>query len=137
MAKEFSLDSRLASNGEVVSTLLLSRVIFVNNKLFPWLILVPQRPDIREIIDLKEAEQQTLLKEIILISKVVKEVFNPFKLNIAALGNMVPQLHVHIVGRFETDAAWPDPVFGKGSEPYDPKQYEQLTRQLASLLKFE
>ncbi len=134
MIKEFTLDERLVESGEVIVELSLSKVIFVNSKLFPWLILVPKRASMREIIDLEDMDQKILFQEIVLVSKVIKKVFAPFKLNIASLGNVVAQLHVHIVGRFENDAAWPNPMFNKDKEPYDKTLYNELKEALAAQL---
>ena len=108
----FKLDSRLHNDTFFVCDLTLCRVLLMNDRQFPWLILVPMRNDIAEIIDLSEHEQQTLLKESAKVSKVMQQVFAPYKLNVGALGNVVRQLHVHHVARFETDVAWPKPVWG-------------------------
>jgi diadenosine tetraphosphate (Ap4A) HIT family hydrolase len=90
----------------------------MNNALFPWVILVPRVDAAREVIDLDDAGRHALMDEIALVSSAMQTLFTPDKLNIAALGNMVPQLHVHIIARFIRDTAWPNPVWGKGSEPY-------------------
>ncbi len=119
MTHNFILDPRLQNDGTTVLDLKLCRVIFVNNALFPWIILVPMIPNTREIIDLKSTDQTTLMQEISLTSTVMKEIFSPYKLNIAALGNEVEQLHIHIIARNQDDAAWPDPIFGKGKTAYD------------------
>jgi diadenosine tetraphosphate (Ap4A) HIT family hydrolase len=111
-SKMFKLDSRLHNDTFFVCDLTLCRVLLMNDRQFPWLILVPMRNDIAEIIDLSEHEQQTLLKESAKVSKVMQQVFAPYKLNVGALGNVVRQLHVHHVARFETDVAWPKPVWG-------------------------
>ena len=108
----FELDSRLHNDTFFVCDLTLCRVLLMNDKQFPWLILVPMRNNIAEIIDLPEQEQQTLLAESAKVSKVLQQVFSPYKLNIGALGNVVRQLHVHHVARFENDVAWPKPVWG-------------------------
>jgi diadenosine tetraphosphate (Ap4A) HIT family hydrolase len=132
--EKFILDARLAADGDTLTDLKLCRVILVNNKLFPWLIMVPRQPGLREIIDLSENDRSLLLNEIVLLSDAMKKVCKPDKLNIAALGNVVAQLHVHIVGRFEIDSAWPKPVFGQGKEPYSDKEYEALRRKFHSFL---
>ena len=108
----FSLDSRLHNDTFFVCDLSLCRVLLMNDRQFPWLILVPMKNDIAEIIDLTEKEQITLLKESALASKAMMSLFSPLKLNVAALGNVVRQLHVHHVARFDTDCAWPKPVWG-------------------------
>ncbi|MEO8803625.1 MAG: HIT domain-containing protein [Rudaea sp.] len=111
----FALDPRLAADTLPIGDLGLSRVLLMNDARFPWLILVPRRADVREVIDLTEADQQRLLQEIAQCSQVLRAMTRPDKLNIAALGNVVAQLHVHVIARFKTDVAWPRPVWGVGS----------------------
>ncbi|AUC88894.1 MAG: HIT family protein [Alteromonas sp.] len=111
----FELDSRLQNDTFFVCDLTLSRVLLMNDSQFPWLILVPMRNDVAEIIDLTEQEQQMLLSESAKVSKAMQNLFSPYKLNVAALGNVVRQLHVHHVARFENDVAWPKPVWGNQS----------------------
>ena len=115
MAAAFELDSRLASDTYDIGTLALSRVLMMNDARFPWLILVPERADMAEIIDLAPQDRTALLDEIAAASEALKKLFNPDKLNIGALGNRVRQLHVHVVARFQSDAAWPGPVWGAGA----------------------
>jgi diadenosine tetraphosphate (Ap4A) HIT family hydrolase len=90
----------------------LSRVLIINDANYPWLLLVPRRYDAVELIDLNEVERAQLMAEIALVSSALKEVTECDKLNVAALGNAVPQLHVHIIARRKTDKAWPKPVWG-------------------------
>ncbi|WP_209327377.1 HIT domain-containing protein [Pseudoalteromonas sp. PA2MD11] len=105
----------------------LCKVLLMNDSQYPWFILVPRVADVKEIIDLSEELQITLLQESGKLSKLLQQVFSPDKLNIAALGNMVPQLHVHHIARFTTDAAWPTPIWGKlPAVPYTDEQIEQL-----------
>lgn len=99
----------------------LSRVLVVNDANFPWVMLVPRREEIVEIVDLDEVERTQLMSEIALVSNALREVTKCDKLNVAALGNVVPQLHVHIVARRKTDSAWPKPVWGAAQAvPIDP-----------------
>jgi diadenosine tetraphosphate (Ap4A) HIT family hydrolase len=91
----------------------------MNDERFPWLLLIPRRRDKEEVLDLTDADQQQLWDEIRRVARTLESVFAPDKLNIAALGNQVRQLHVHIIARFQDDAAWPQPVWGVGqSEPW-------------------
>ena len=90
----------------------LSRVLVINDANFPWLLLVPRRPDMVDLIDLDEVEQAQLMTEIARVARALREVTKCDKLNIAALGNAVPQLHVHVIARRTSDAAWPRPVWG-------------------------
>ena len=112
---EFSLDSRLEADTIPIGELHLSRVLLMNDARFPWVILVPRRVAIREILDLDPKDRATLYREIESVSEAMQRLFTPTKLNVAALGNMVAQLHVHVIARFETDDAWPKPVWGVGT----------------------
>lgn len=116
----FTLHPRLEADTIVIGELGLSRVLLMNDARFPWLILVPRRADLREMSDLAADDQATLMGEINAASRVLQRLIHPQKLNVAAIGNVVAQLHIHIVARFEDDAAWPAPVWGHGlREPYD------------------
>jgi len=116
MAKEmaeFELHPQLARDCLVIGEFPLSLLLLMNDSQYPWFILVPKRPAIREIHHLSEADQHQLLLESAALATAMESVFQPDKLNIAALGNMVPQLHVHHIARFSDDPAWPAPVWGK------------------------
>ena len=105
----------------------LCKVLLMNDSQYPWFILVPREAGLKEIIDLSETQQVTLLRESAKLSKLLQQIFNPDKLNVAALGNMVPQLHIHHIARFKTDAAWPAPVWGKlPAVPYSDEQITSL-----------
>jgi diadenosine tetraphosphate (Ap4A) HIT family hydrolase len=112
--KDFVLDPRLAGDTHSVGDLDLSRVLLMDDARFPWLILVPRRWHMRELIDLDVTAQQVLLAEIDRCARVLRTLEKPDKLNIAALGNVVAQLHVHVIARRANDAAWPRPVWGFG-----------------------
>ena len=127
----FKLDSRLHNDTFFVCDLSLCRVLLMNDSQFPWLILVPMKNDIAEIIDLSEQEQVTLLQESAQASKALQALFSPLKLNVAALGNVVRQLHVHHVARFDNDCAWPKPVWGnQPTVAYDPDKAKALVEML-------
>jgi len=128
--KEFALHPKLEADTIDVATLDLSLVRLMNDRRFPWLILVPQRVDAVEIVDLEAEDRATLIEEIALVSNALRELFHARKLNVAAIGNLVPQLHVHVVARFESDDEWPKPVWGTAPEPY---RFDELERRLASL----
>lgn len=115
----FTLDARLAADCCVVGELELSRVLLMDDMRFPWLILVPRRAGLRELIELPRDEQHALLDEINRVAHVLHAITHPNKMNIAALGNVVSQLHIHVIGRHVDDAAWPKPVWGVGERvPY-------------------
>jgi diadenosine tetraphosphate (Ap4A) HIT family hydrolase len=112
----WSLHPQLERDTIPLGEMALSRVLIIKDANYPWLLLVPRRPAIVEIIDLGEVEQAQLMVEITRVGRALKEVTQCDKLNIAALGNAVPQLHVHVIARRKTDAAWPKPVWG-AAEP--------------------
>jgi len=108
----------------------------LNDSNYPWFILVPQRQNISEIHQLKEQEQMQLMRESSELAKCIEQTFNADKINIAALGNMVPQLHIHHIVRYKTDAVWPAPVWGKvASIPYSEDAAKQLCERMRTLLK--
>ena len=112
MASTWTLDPKLAADTVPVGDLALSRVLLANDANYPWLILVPRRPGLIELIDLDANEQVKLLGEIDAAARTLKRITECDKLNIAALGNAVPQLHVHVIARRHSDAAWPKPIWG-------------------------
>ncbi|MCP8938145.1 HIT domain-containing protein [Alsobacter sp. SYSU M60028] len=135
MSEPFSLHPQLAGDTAPVGDLGLSRVLLMNDSRFPWLILTPRRAGIREFIELSEPDQATMWREILDVSRVVQALYKPDKLNTCAIGNRVPQLHVHIVARFAADAAWPAPVFGFGTaRPYAPDALAAETARLSAAL---
>ena len=109
---DWTLHPQLAADTVIVGDLPLSRVLVMNDANYPWLILVPRNADVTEIIDLDDAEQTQLMRETTQAARALREITAFHKLNIAALGNALPQLHVHIIARFRGDAAWPKPVWG-------------------------
>ena len=111
----FKLDERLFKDTVVLGDFTLCRVLLMNDSRYPWLILVPRRAGISELFELKMAEQQQLWQETSYVGQVLKDVFQADKINIATLGNVVKQLHMHIVVRMQDDAAWPAPVWGNGA----------------------
>lgn len=115
----FILHPQLAADTYLVGDLALSRVLLMDDTRFPWLILVPRRADMRDWIDLIPADRHHLLDEVDLCSLALRARHRPDKLNLGALGNLVAQLHVHVIARFAHDAAWPRPVWGIGTRvPY-------------------
>jgi diadenosine tetraphosphate (Ap4A) HIT family hydrolase len=108
----WSLHPQLEEETIDIGDLPLSRVLVIRDANYPWLLLAPRRPDAVEIIDLDEVEQAQLMTEVSRAARALKDVTKCDKLNIAALGNVVPQLHVHVIARRTGDAAWPRPVWG-------------------------
>ncbi|MFD1006576.1 HIT domain-containing protein [Oceanisphaera ostreae] len=110
---DFALHPQLAADTQPLGELPLSLVLLVNDSQYPWLILVPKQTNLREMHHLSEACQQQLMRESCAIASVMEMELAADKINVAALGNMVPQLHLHHVARFTADAAWPAPIWGK------------------------
>ena len=108
----WSLHPQLKHDTIDIGDLPLSKVLVIKDANYPWLLLVPRRPEVKEIIDLDEVEQAQLTTEVSRAGRALKEITKCDKLNIAALGNVVPQLHVHVIARRASDAAWPRPVWG-------------------------
>jgi diadenosine tetraphosphate (Ap4A) HIT family hydrolase len=134
---DWTLHPQLLRDTENLGDLPLSRVLLMNDANYPWLILVPRKADITEVIDLDEGEQPQLMREVTLTARALREVTECHKLNIAALGNAVPQLHVHIIARFRHDAAWPNPVWGKApAKPYERAERDRLVSALRGRLAF-
>ena len=113
----FQLDSRLSADTLPVGDLELSRVLLMNDARYPWLILVPRRAGLVEFLQLDREDCAALDAELRLCALALMELHRPHKLNVAALGNVVRQFHVHVVARFEGDAAWPRPVWGGPPAP--------------------
>ncbi len=131
----FSLDARLAADTHSVTDLALSRVLLMNDARFPWVILVPRRANCSEWLDFSNDDQRELLQEQLGVMSVLQELTGAHKLNVANLGNMVRQFHLHIVARFETDAAWPGPVWGQGvREEYSDNEAQALIAALKQAL---
>lgn len=129
------LDPRLADDTAPVIDLKLCEVRLMDDANHPWLVLVPKVADAVEIIDLDAAQRSQLTAEIDAASRVLKTLFKPDKLNVAALGNLVPQLHVHVIARFHTDIAWPRPVWGAANvRPYAPEELIERVTALRSAL---
>ena len=130
----FELDPRLSNDCLILGKLNLSLLLLMNNSLVPWFILVPETTK-TEMTDLSQTDQASLLEEINLISDFVKDNFDSSKLNIAAIGNIVNQLHVHVVGRDTSDYCWPNVVWGtKEKEPYTDKRVQEIKAVLSEHL---
>ncbi len=130
----FQLHPQLQKDCFVIGKFELCQVLLVNDSQFPWFILVPQRNEIREIYQLETADQITLIRESSYLAEKLAVIFNADKLNVAAIGNVVPQLHLHHVVRYQTDKAWSAPIWGKfAAIPYTEQQRNQLLARLTPL----
>ncbi len=131
----FELHPQLEADTFFVANLELCRLLLMNDANYPWLILVPRVPDVREIYQLSDADQRLLLKESSQLSSALMALFKGDKLNVAALGNMVPQLHIHHIVRYSDDPSWPKPVWGQSPPvPYQADKLEDLLVSLRSLI---
>lgn len=128
----FTLDPKLQADSFPVADVGLTQVRLINDHRFPWLILVPKRAGVSELYELSPLDQTMLTFEVSQIGKALREMTGADKINIAALGNQVPQLHVHVIARFKTDAAWPNPVWGSGQAvPYSEEAAKAFIAQFA------
>lgn len=133
---EFELDATLQADTYTIGDIGLCRLLLMNDARFPWLILVPRRPDMSEIHGLTKLDQTVLTFEITQISEILQDITNCTKINVGALGNIVRQLHIHIIARNEDDAAWPGPVWGAGTrEPYKTDEAQKLIKQFTARLE--
>ena len=134
----FTLAPELQNDCNYIADLAVSQLLLFNNANFPSLILVPRVNNATEIYELKPELQHQLINEITAISKLLKRLFSCDKINVAAIGNKVEQLHIHIVARFKTDAVWPHPVWGLPTKPYPEhgaKEFiAKITRELPNYL---
>lgn len=127
----WSLHSQLQQDTVDIGDLPLSRVLVIKDAHYPWLLLVPRRADAAEIIDLNEVEQAQLTTEIARVGRALKDITKCDKLNVAALGNMVPQLHIHVIARRKSDVAWPRPVWGVAPPlAHDPEELQTFISAL-------
>ena len=133
--QNFVLDPRLEADTGFVADWALSRVLLMNDARFTWLILVPRRASASELHDLSHAERLVLMEEIARASRTLASLRGVTKINVGALGNIVPQLHVHVVARKQSDAAWPGPVWGHATAiPYEAEARDALIAQLRQVL---
>lgn len=132
----FTLHQRLKDDTVEVARLALCSVLLMKDRTVPWLILVPRREGASEMHALSKEDRAVLIEEITLASKALEKLYRPDKINIGALGNLVPQLHIHVIGRFKTDRAWPGPVWGRdGAEPYTEAELGKAVCELKEAFK--
>ena len=131
----FQLHPRLEQDCIVIGRFELCRLLMMNDSQYPWFILVPERPDLQEIYQLNKAERELLTEESSYLAENLAALYKADKMNIAAIGNRVPQLHIHHIVRYQVDKAWPAPVWGKfDAVPYTERQIaDNLTRVRAQL----
>lgn len=135
MSDPFSLDPKIAADSLPLASLALSELRLMNDARHPWLLLVPRKAGAEEITDLAADQRATLVEEIATVSAALKTITACHKLNVAALGNIVRQLHVHVIARFPTDPAWPGPVWGVGKAvAYEAAERDKLSQRIRAAL---
>ena len=132
----YELHPQLAADTHPLATFDLCELRLMDDANYPWLVLVPRVAEARELVDLDATQRHLLTDEIDLAARVLRAAFRPHKLNVAALGNLVPQLHVHVIARFENDPAWPAPVWGRvAARPYSPEALVERVTMLNEFLR--
>lgn len=131
----FALDSRLQQDCLVIGDFPLCRLLLMNDSNYPWFILVPRREEVSELFQLDADDQRQLWQETTLLAETLKDIFAADKMNVATLGNVVSQLHMHVIVRRREDASWPAPVWGRHpAQPYSEQQVGQVVDKLRSVL---
>lgn len=134
----YALHPQLAADSHPLAQLDLCELRLMDDSQYPWLVLVPRVPDARELIDLDTTQRHRLTDEIDRTARLLRDTLQPDKLNVAALGNVVPQLHVHVIARFRSDPAWPAPIWGRvPTRPYLPSELAARLAQLRNALILE
>ena len=131
----FVLDARLAQDTLTIGDFPLCRLLLMNDANYPWFILVPRREEVSELFQLDVGDQQLLWREATALAEIVKDTFGADKMNVATLGNVVSQLHVHVIARRKGDASWPSPVWGRlPAKPYSDEQVAEIRHKLKLVL---
>lgn len=131
----FALDSRLEQDTLHMGDFPLCRLLLMNDASYPWFILVPRREEVSELFQLDEADQRSLWRETSLLAELLKDIFKADKMNVATLGNVVSQLHMHVIVRRRSDAAWPAPVWGRQpAVAYNEEQVKEVRAKLRLVL---
>jgi diadenosine tetraphosphate (Ap4A) HIT family hydrolase len=126
------VNKNFIKTSHLITELTLCSVRLIDNKKFPWIILVPKRLNVTDITELKTKDQNLLMREIVFCSKIMKKVFKTKKLNVEKIGNIVPQLHIHIIARSVNDSSWPLSVWVVKGESYSAAQLEKILKKLKS-----
>ena len=135
MSSRFSIDPVIEQNSIFISNLSLSTVYLKNDKENPWFIIVPRKNGAVELIDLNHEEQSLLMEEITIVSEFLKSNYQPHKMNVGSLGNLVTQLHIHVIARNPTDRAWPGPIWGTPTtQEFDYNELENIKTKFAEFL---
>ena len=130
-----SVDKNFLKNSYYINRLKLCTIRLINNSKFPWIILIPNRKNKTDITDLNVKDQILLMKEIVHCSKLMKKIFKTPKLNVEKIGNIVPQLHIHIIARFKKDSSWPLSVWVVKGKPYTKKALSETISKINKAFK--
>ena len=131
----FTIDKKFLKSSYHITDLKLCSIRLHDNSKFPWLILIPKRNKITDISDLKPNDQILLMKEIVFVSKIMKKIFKTSKLNVEKIGNIVPQLHIHIIARNKKDSSWPLSVWVVKGKNYTKKALTIMIRKFSKAIK--
>ena len=131
----FTIDKKFLKSSHHIADLKLCSIRLHDNSKFPWIILIPKRKDIHDISELNSKDQMLLMKEIVHSSKVMKKIFKTSKLNVEKIGNIVPQLHIHIIARYKKDNIWPLPVWVTKGKAYSKVTLEITISKISKAFK--
>ena len=131
----FKIDKKFLKSSYHINELKLCSIRLHDNSKFPWLILIPKRNKVTDISDLKPKDQILLIKEIVYVSKIMKKLFKTSKLNVEKIGNIVPQLHIHIIARYKKDNTWPLPVWVTKGKAHSKATLEKIISKISKAFK--
>ena len=131
----FKIDKKFLKSSHHITDLKLCSIRLHDNSKFPWLILIPKRNKVTDISDLKPKDQILLIKEIVNVSKIMKKLFKTSKLNVEKIGNIVPQLHIHIIARYKKDNTWPLPVWVTKGKAHSKATLEKTISKISKAFK--
>ena len=131
----FKINQKFLKSSHHVTELKLCLLRLNDNSKFPWIILIPKRKNITDMSDLNSKDQVLLMKEIIYVSKIMKKIFKTSKINIEKIGNLVPQLHIHIIARTKTDSSWPLSVWVVKSKKYNQSALNKILKKVRDRFK--
>ena len=131
----YRINKKFLKSSHHITELKLCSIRLHDNSKFPWLILIPKRKNVTDISDLNSKDQILLMKEIVFVSKLMKKLFKTSKLNVEKIGNIVPQLHIHIISRKKTDSSWPLSVWVVKGKKYSAKTLKEVLNKISSAFK--
>ena len=131
----FTIDKKFLKSSHYITDLKLCSIRLHDNSKFPWLILIPKRNKVTDMTDLNSKDQILLMKEIVYVSKIMKKLFKTSKLNVEKIGNIVPQLHIHIIARYKKDNTWPLPVWVTKGKAYSKATLEKTISKISKAFK--